>query len=96
MIFFRIVFLSAQKTVNLFLLKVFFTFQSVYLEAELVHGIDLVEIIHNKVEQRRSDSNGTVVFSGFIYLDLINLSFQDLRKERRCKNDTGGKKEGIF
>lgn len=64
---------------NLFQLIMLFTFPSGYLEAELVHGVNLVEIIHNKVKQRCSDSNRAVVFSGFVYLDLINLSFQDLR-----------------
>lgn len=54
---------------------------TLYLEAELVHGVDLVEIIHDKVEQRRSDSNRTIVLSGFVYLHLINFSFQDLRRK---------------
>ncbi len=62
-----------------FLGCLFLTFPSGYLEAELVHGVDLVEIVHDKVEQRSSDSNGTIVFSGFVYLHLINFSFQDLR-----------------
>lgn len=52
---------------------------SSYLEAELVHGVDLVEVVHDKVEQRSSDSNGTIVFSGFVYLHLVDFSFQDLR-----------------
>lgn len=54
-------------------------FTSGYLEAELVHGVDLVKIIHDKVEQRSSDSNRAIVFSGFIYLYFINFCFQNLR-----------------
>lgn len=53
-----------------------------YLEAELVHGIDLVEIIHDKVEQRSSHSNRAIVFSSLIYLHLINFGFQNLKKEK--------------
>lgn len=51
-----------------------------YLEAELVHGVDLIQIVHDKVEKRSPDSNRTVVFSGFVYLHLIYFSFQDLRR----------------
>ncbi len=58
----------------------------IYLEAELVHGVDLVEIVHDKVEQRRSDSNRAIVFSCFVYLHLVNFSFQDLRDRREGEN----------
>ena len=73
-----------------------FTFPSGYLEAELVHGVNLVEIIHNKIEQRCSDSNRAVVFSGFIYLDLVNLSFQDLRvsEKQRHRERWNRRREG--
>lgn len=53
-----------------------------YLEAELVHGVDLVEVVHYKVEKRSSDSNRTIVFSGFVYHHFINFSFQDLREKK--------------
>lgn len=52
---------------------------SEYLEAELVHGVDLVEIIHDEVEQRCSDSHRTIVFSGFIYFHLVHFCFQNLK-----------------
>lgn len=54
-------------------------FASGYLEAELVHGVDLVKIIHDKVEQRSSDSNRAIVLSGLVYLYFINFCFQNLR-----------------
>lgn len=61
----------------------FFTVSSGYLETELVHGVDLVQVIHDKVKQRCSDSNGAIVFSGFIYFHLINLCFYYLKMRDR-------------
>lgn len=54
---------------------------SAYLQTELIHGVDLVQIIHDEVKQGRSDSYGTIVLSGFVYLHLINFSFQHLQVE---------------
>lgn len=51
-----------------------------YLEAELVHGVDLVEIVHDEVEQRGSDSDGPIVLSGLVDLHFIHFGFQDLRQ----------------
>lgn len=52
-----------------------------YLQTELIHGVDLVQIIHDEVKQGRPDSYGTIVLPGFVYLHLINFSFQHLRME---------------
>lgn len=57
-------------------------FLSGYLQAELIHWVDLVKIIHDKVEQGCSGSYRTIVFPGIIYLLFINFSFQNLRKEQ--------------
>lgn len=58
------------------------------LEAELVHGVDLVEIVHDEVEQRSSDGNRTVEFSGFVYLHFIDFGFHDL-KNKGWREKTG-------
>lgn len=48
------------------------------LEGELVHGVDLVKVIDDEVEQGCSDSHGPVVFTSLINLHLINLRLQHL------------------
>lgn len=52
-----------------------------YLQTELIHGVDLVQVIHDKVKQGRPDGYGTIVLPGFVYLHLIHFSFQHLRTE---------------
>lgn len=58
-----------------------------YLKAELVHGVDLVKVIHDEVEQRSSDCNRTIVLSGFIYFYFVNFSFQHLRERDFKKHE---------
>lgn len=62
-----------------------------YLEAELVHGVDLIEIVHDEVQQRSSNGNRTIVFSSFIYLHFINFCFQNLT----MRDDKNRKQEKI-
>lgn len=52
-----------------------------HLQTELIHGVDLVQVVHDKVKQGRPDSYGAIVLSGFVYLHLINFSFQHLQLE---------------
>lgn len=56
---------------------------SSYLEAELVHWINLVQVIHDEVEQRRSDCDRAIVLSGVVYFHFINFGLQDLRTQRK-------------
>ena len=53
-----------------------------YLEAELVHGVDLVQVVHDEVKQGGPHGYGAVVFPGLVDLHLIHLGLQDLGGSR--------------
>lgn len=57
-----------------------------HLEGELVHGVDLVKVIDDEVEEGCSDSHGPVVFTSLVNLHLINLRLQHLHNTKAESN----------
>lgn len=70
-----------QRFVNLFIPGGLDFFFLAHLEAELVHGVYLVQIVHDEIEQRGPDGDGAIVLPGLVYLHLIDFGFQHLGRE---------------
>lgn len=56
-----------------------------YLQRELVHGVDGVEVAHDEVQQRGPRSSWSVVLSGLINLGFCHLRLLDLGGKHRAK-----------
>lgn len=56
-----------------------------YLQRELVHGMDGMEVIHGEVQQRGPCGGGPVVLSGLVNLGFCHLRLLDLGGKHRTK-----------
>lgn len=52
-----------------------------YLEGELIHWMDLAEVIHDEVEQRCPGSCWPIVLSGLINFYFCQFGFLDLETQ---------------
>lgn len=56
-----------------------------YLQRELVHGMDGMEVVHDEVQQRGPRGSRPVVLSGLVNLGFCHLRLLDLGGKHRTK-----------
>lgn len=58
-----------------------------YLQRELVHGMDFIQVVHDEVKQRRSGCRRSVMFTSLVYLTLRHFGHFDLQRGRHTGSD---------